>query len=118
MRLGGKIALVTDAAQGIGRGIALRLAKDGADIALVDLKTDKLQDVRSEIEALGRRATLYAADVSNRDAVYRAIDHAEATLGGFDIMINNAGIAPVKPLADVMPEDLERILRIAIQGVL
>lgn len=118
MRLDGKIALVTGAAQGIGRGIALRLAKNGADIALVDLKTDKLQDVRSEIEALGRRATLYAADVSDRDAVYRAIDHAEATLGGFDIMINNAGIAQVKPLADVMPEDLERILRINIQGVL
>ncbi len=118
MRLDGKIALVTGAAQGIGRGIALRLAKDGADIALVDLNTDKLQDVKNEIEALGRRATLCAADVSDRDAVYRAVDHAEAALGGFDIMINNAGIAQVKPLADVMPKDVERILRINIQGVL
>ena len=118
MRLDGKIALVTGAAQGIGRGIALRLAKDGADIALVDLNTDKLQDVKNEIEALGRRATPCAADVSDRDAVYRAIDRAEAALGGFDIMINNAGIAQVKPLADVMPEDVKRILRINIQGVL
>lgn len=74
--------------------------------------------MKNEIEALGRRATLYAADVSDRDAVYSAVDHAEAALGGFDIMINNAGIAQVKPLADVMPEDVERILRINIQGVL
>ena len=54
MKLSGKIALVTGAAQGIGRGIALRLAKDGADIALVDLNLDKLRHVAEEVQALGR----------------------------------------------------------------
>ncbi|WP_122050626.1 acetoin reductase [Asaia bogorensis] len=118
MSLNGKVALVTGAAQGIGRGIALRLARDGADIALVDLNTDRLAQVRREVQALGRKASASAADVSQRDAVYAAIDHAEAELGGLDIMINNAGIAQVNPIADVAPEEVERILRINIQGVL
>ncbi|GAB6853156.1 acetoin reductase [Asaia astilbis] len=118
MSVNGKVVLVTGAAQGIGRGIALRLAKDGADIALVDLKTDKIEAVKSEIEALGRKACIFAADVSQRDAVYAAIDHAEAELGGFDVMINNAGIAQVNAIADVLAEEVDRILRINIQGVL
>src|SRR5699024_5671148 len=101
MRLNNKVILVTGAAQGIGRGIALRLAKEGADIALVDLKKDKLHDVAKEIEALGRKASVFAADISQRDQVFAAVDHAEAELGGFDVMINNAGIAQVKPIADV-----------------
>ncbi|EXL06832.1 acetoin reductase [Aquamicrobium defluvii] len=112
-----KTILVTGASQGIGRGIALRLAKDGANIALVDIKADKLDSVRSEVEALGVRATTFTADVSKRDEVYAAIDHAEKELGGFDVIVNNAGIAQVKPLADVGPEDLERIFRINVDGV-
>lgn len=118
MALNGKVILVTGAAQGIGRGIALRLAKEGADIALVDLKADKLSDVAKEIEALGRKVTTFAADISNRDEVFAAVEHAEKTLGGFDIMINNAGIAQVKPLADVTPEDMDRIFKINVNGVM
>ena len=118
MALNGKVILVTGAAQGIGRGIALRLAKEGADIALVDLKADKLSDVAKEIKALGRKVTTFAADISNRDAVFAAVEHAEKTLGGFDVMINNAGIAQVKPLADVTPEDMDRIFKINVNGVM
>lgn len=118
MALNGKVILVTGAAQGIGRGIALRLAKEGADIALVDLKADKLSDVAKEIEALWRKVTTFAADISNRDEVFAAVEHAEKTLGGFDVMINNAGIAQVKPLADVTPEDMDRIFKINVNGVM
>lgn len=118
MALNGKVILVTGAAQGIGRGIALRLAKEGADIALVDLKADKLSDVAKEIEALGRKVTTFAADISNRDEVFAAVERAEKTLGGFDVMINNAGIAQVKPLADVTPEDMDRIFKINVNGVM
>lgn len=118
MALNGKVILVTGAAQGIGRGIALRLAKEGADIALVDLKADKLADVAKEIEALGRKTTIFAADISNRDEVFAAVNHAEKELGGFDVMINNAGIAQVKPLADVTPEDMDRIFKINVNGVM
>lgn len=118
MSITGKIALVTGAGQGIGRGIALRLALDGADLALVDLDQAKLDAVAREIEALGRQATTFIADVSDREQVYAAVDHAERTLGGFDIIVNNAGISQVKPLLDVTPEEVERIYRINVQGVL
>jgi meso-butanediol dehydrogenase / (S,S)-butanediol dehydrogenase / diacetyl reductase len=93
MSINGKVALVTGGGQGIGRGIALRLAKDGADIAVVDLNEDKMTAVANEVKALGRKATTFKADVSKRDDVYAAVEHAEKELGGFDIMVNNAGIA-------------------------
>lgn len=117
MSVKGKNILVTGAGQGIGRGITLRLAQDGANIALVDIKADKIDEVRKEVEALGRKATTFVADISKRDEVYAAVDHAEKALGGFDVIINNAGIAQVKPIADVEPEDLERIFRINVDGV-
>ncbi len=117
MSVKGKIILITGAGQGIGRGIALRLAQDGADLALVDIKADTIAAVRQEVEALGRRATIFVADVSQRDQVHAAVDHAENALGGFDVLVNNAGIAQVKPIADVLPEDLERIFRINVDSV-
>lgn len=118
MKISGKIALVTGAAQGIGRGIALRLARDGADIALVDVNEERLKAVADEVWALGSRATVFVADIGDRDQVFAAVDHAEAELGGFDIMVNNAGISQVKPLIDVTPEDVEHIYRINVLGTL
>jgi meso-butanediol dehydrogenase/(S,S)-butanediol dehydrogenase/diacetyl reductase len=113
-----KVALVTGAGQGIGRAIALRLARDGAHIAIVDLNDEKTRAVAEEVKGLGRKATTFKADVSKRDDVYAAIDHAESKLGGFDVMVNNAGIAQVQPLADVMPEQVDKILKVNVQGVL
>lgn len=118
MALNGKVILVTGAAQGIGRAIALRLAKEGADIALVDLKEDKLRAVAKEVEALGRKASIFAADVSQRDDVFAAVEHAEKTLGGFDVIINNAGISQVKAISEVRQEDMDRIFRINVDGVM
>ncbi len=117
MSVKGKVILVTGASQGIGRGIALRLAKDGAHIALVDIKADKLAAVAKEVEAFGVKATTFIADVSKRDQVYAAVDHAEKALGGFDVIVNNAGIAQVKPLSDVEEADLDRIFDINVNGV-
>ncbi|MDR2573188.1 MAG: acetoin reductase [Desulfovibrio sp.] len=118
MSINGKVALITGAAQGIGRGIALRLAKDGADIALVDVKGDRLEAVAKEIKALGRKAATFVGDVSDRDKVFAAVNHAEKELGGFDIMINNAGIQQTKPFSEVTPEDVERIFKINVNGVI
>jgi meso-butanediol dehydrogenase/(S,S)-butanediol dehydrogenase/diacetyl reductase len=118
MPIQGKAALVTGGGQGIGRAIALRLAEDGANVAIVDLNEDKTNSVAAEVRALGRQATAFKADVSRRDEIYAAIDHAEKELGGFDIMINNAGIAQVLALAEVTPEDLDKVLRINVAGVL
>ncbi|MEW7966393.1 SDR family NAD(P)-dependent oxidoreductase, partial [Acinetobacter baumannii] len=107
-----KVALVTGAAQGIGRGIALRLAQEGVHIALVDMKQDRLNDVQQEIQALGVNASTFIADVSDREQVYAAINHAEQTLGGFDVMINNAGIAQVQAIADITPDEFQKIVDI------
>ena len=117
MSVKGKVILVTGASQGIGRGIALRLARDGANLALVDIKADKLEAAKAEVEAHGVKATTFTADVSDRDQVFAAVEHAEKQLGGFDVIVNNAGIAQVKPLDDVRPDDLDRIFRINVDGV-
>ena len=75
MAINGKVVLVTGSAQGIGRGIALRLAKDGADVCLVDMNKDKLDQVAGEVRALGRKATTFVADVSDRTQIFAAVDH-------------------------------------------
>ena len=113
-----KVALVTGSGQGIGRAIALRLANDGADIAIVDIKEEKMKAVAEEVRKIGRKATTFKADVTNRDDVFRAVDHAEKELGGFDIIVNNAGIALIKSLLEVTPEDIDKIFKVNVQGVL
>ena len=118
MSTAGKVALVTGAGQGIGRAIALRLARDGADIAIVDLDDEKMRGAADEVRAAGRKATTFLADVSSRDEVFAAVDHAERELGGYDVMLNNAGIAQIQPIADVSPDELEKIWKINVGGVL
>jgi meso-butanediol dehydrogenase/(S,S)-butanediol dehydrogenase/diacetyl reductase len=116
--LQGKVALVTGAGRGIGRGIALELARNGADLALVDVVVDSINTVADEVAEIGSKATTFVADVSDRDAVFAAVDHAASTLGGLDVMVNNAGIALVGPIAEVTPEELSRLWAINVDGVL
>lgn len=118
MSIDGQVALVTGAGQGIGRGIALRLARDGADIALVDVRDDGIGQVAEEVRELGRAATTIVADVSDRRQVFDAVDRAASELGGLDIVVNNAGIALVGPLSEATPEEVGRILSINVEGVL
>lgn len=118
MSINGKVALVTGAGQGIGRAIALRLASDGADVAIVDIKEEQMTTVADDVRAVGRRATTFKADVSNREDVYAAVAHAETELGGFDVIVNNAGIASIEPIAEVTPEQLDKILQVNVAGVL
>lgn len=118
MSINGKVVLVTGAGQGIGRGIALRLARDGADIALVDLNDDKIKLVAEEIKALGRRAITIKADISVREQVFAAVDEAEKQLGGFDVIVNNAGISQTKNLLSVTQAEVEKIFQINVQGTL
>ena len=118
MTISGKVALVTGAGQGIGRAIALRLANDGADIAIVDVNEEKMTAVADEVREAGRRSTTFMADVTRRDDVYAAVDHAEKELGGFDIIVNNAGIASIQPLADVTPAEIEKAFKVNVNGVL
>ncbi|MGB2720663.1 acetoin reductase [Rhodococcus sp. SBT000017] len=110
--------LVTGAGQGIGRAIALRLASDGHDIALADLNEDKIAGVADEVRGTGSKATTFVADVSGRDQVFAAVEHTHEALGGFDVIVNNAGIAQVAPLDDVRPEDVAKIWAVNVDGVL
>jgi meso-butanediol dehydrogenase/(S,S)-butanediol dehydrogenase/diacetyl reductase len=112
----GKVALVTGAGRGIGRGIARGLAGQGADLALVDIHADALAAVAHEIIEIGSKVTTFVADVSDRAAVFEAVDHAAGALGGFDIMVNNAGIALVAPIAELTPEQLSRLWAINVDG--
>jgi meso-butanediol dehydrogenase/(S,S)-butanediol dehydrogenase/diacetyl reductase len=118
MHIKGKVALITGAGQGIGRANALRLASDGAHIAIVDLEQDKMNAVAEEVRKRDRRATTFKADVTVRDSVHAAVDHAEKELGGFDIMVNNAGIVQVGPMLEVTPEQADTILKVNVEGVL
>lgn len=118
MGLNGKVALVTGAGRGIGRGIALRLARDGADVALVDVTGDSIESVAGEIIDIGCKATTFVADVSDRDQVFAAVEHAASALGGLDIMVNNAGIALVGPIIDVTPAELKKLWAVNVDGVL
>lgn len=118
MSITGKVALVTGGGQGIGRAIALRLATDGADVAIADRDREHAEAVAGEIRALGRRSVAIVTDVAERAQVHAAVDEAARALGGFDVMVNNAGIAQVKPLDEAGPEDLELITRINVGGVL
>jgi len=110
-----RVALVTGAGRGIGRGIALELARLGADVALVDVAADGINAVADEI---GSKATTFVADVSDRTQVFAAVDHAATALGGFDVMVNNAGVALVGPISEVTPQELARLWAINVDGVL
>jgi meso-butanediol dehydrogenase/(S,S)-butanediol dehydrogenase/diacetyl reductase len=112
------VVLITGGGRGIGRGISLRLAADGHDIALVDVNEAGIGSVVDEVRGLGGKATAFVADVSDREQVFAAVDHAQEALGGFDVMINNAGIAQVAPIDDVRPDELERIWSVNVNGVL
>ncbi|MBC2640693.1 MULTISPECIES: acetoin reductase [unclassified Rhodococcus (in: high G+C Gram-positive bacteria)] len=118
MGIEGKVALITGAGQGIGRAIALRLASDGADIAVVDVNGDKTEAVAGEVRSRGAKAISIVADVTARDQVQAAVDQADDELGSFDIIVNNAGIAQVNPIADVTPDEVSRILAVNVEGVL
>lgn len=104
MKLEGKIALITGGGQGVGRGIALALAREGADVALFGRTLEKLEAVSAEIQALGRRTFIMAGDVCDADALKALVAQTEAALGGIDILVNNAQIVPLGPLLTVTDE--------------
>ena len=91
MSLAGKIAIVTGSASGIGKASAIRLAEDGADIALFDLSEDGLADTKAEIEKLGRRCVAISINLLNRDEITSAVGRVVSELGAVDILHNNAG---------------------------
>ena len=117
MRLAGKTALVTGAARGIGRGIAEKVAAEGADLALVDLHAEALADTARTVEQSGRRALCLAADVGDRLQADGALAQAVAALGHLDILVNCAGINRDAILHRMTDEQWDAVIRVDLSAV-
>ncbi|MGA2328654.1 MAG: 3-oxoacyl-ACP reductase family protein [Bryobacteraceae bacterium] len=109
----GKIALVTGASRGIGRAIAIALAREGADVAInYRSREEDANAVALAIRELGRRSIALRADVSKRDQVARLIQTVESELGSIGILVNNAGIARPQPLEEITERDWDELIAI------
>jgi 3-oxoacyl-[acyl-carrier protein] reductase len=115
--LNGKVALVTGGSRGIGRAIALRLARDGAAVA-VNYANNRAEAEKTvaEIKATGGAAVSVRADVGRVAEVTRIFDETLAAFGKLDILVNNAGIMFIKPITAVTEEEFDRIFDINVKG--
>ncbi len=112
----GKVALVTGAGRGIGKGIALRLAKMGADIAVNDYVGETAEKTATEIKSLGRKSAAFPGDVSKSEIVGKIVDGVIEQFKHIDILVNNAGISLYRPILDCSEEDWDRHLDIMAKG--
>ena len=114
----GKISIVTGGAMGIGREIALRLARDGSDVAIVDIERPPAEEVTKEIQSMGRKSLFFEGDVARWDQVKAMVDGVLKDFKGIDILINNAGIVgPVVPVWEYGVEDWDRVMEINMKGI-
>lgn len=114
--LKGKAALVTGASRGIGRSIALTLARAGADVACVATNEGLLAEVKTEIEKLGRKALAIKCDVAKAADVERAVEDTVKTFGKLDILVNNAGIARDNLLLRMKEEDWDAVMNVNLKS--
>jgi 3-oxoacyl-[acyl-carrier protein] reductase len=116
MSLKGKVALVTGGAQGIGKEIAIRLAKDGANVAVVDINVDLAQSVLTEIKNWGVSAEAFKSDVSDSKEVEDLVKKIQEKFPSLDILVNNAGISKDGLLIRISEEDWDRVLNVNLKG--
>jgi (+)-trans-carveol dehydrogenase len=119
-RFDGAVVLVTGAAQGQGRNHALRFAREGADVVLVDLPPadgdERLASVAAEVESHGRRAVVAGVDIVDREALADAVGRAESDLGPVSVAVANAAITQRKPSLEITAEDWQRMLDVNLTG--
>ncbi len=117
-RLTGKVAIVTGAAQGIGRAIAMRLAQEGAKVAIADINDSGAAQTAGEISAAGAQALAVKLDVTSLEQAAAAVEKIERALGPIDILVNNAGWDKVEPFVENTPETWDRVIAINFRGPL
>ncbi|MFJ8047002.1 SDR family oxidoreductase [Streptomyces luteogriseus] len=116
--LDGKVALVTGGSRGIGAATAVRLAREGADVAVGYVNgKEAAEDVVRAVEALGRRAVALRADTGDATEAAEVVDAAAEALGRLDILVNNAGVGVLGPLDTLSLADVDRVLGINVRGV-
>jgi len=117
LKLKGKVALVTGAARGIGRGIAEVFAQEGADVIINDISVNEAAEAAAEaVRSTGRRAMTVQADVSNRAGVEAMFEKAWKEFGPIDILVNNAGIETITPFLELTDEQWTRVTDIDLRG--
>jgi NAD(P)-dependent dehydrogenase (short-subunit alcohol dehydrogenase family) len=117
MRLKDKTAIVTGAASGIGKAIALALAAEGADVVILDIDQPKSEEVVTQIREQGRRAYFVRCDVGFADQVQNAFAEAIRLLGKLDILVNNTGVVRFSQIVDTPEEDWDFVLRTNLKSV-
>jgi len=119
MRLAGKVAVVTGGGSGIGRGIVLALAREGADVAIPDIQVLNAEKVVEEVKALGRKAFAMKTDVTSSVDVKAMVDRTRDVLGKIDVLVNNAGMAsaPGLPFTNNTEEDWDRAFAVNTKSV-
>lgn len=116
MRLKDKVALITGAAGGLGKAIALHYAREGAKVCIADIALEAGQATAAEIEAAGGTAMAVAMDVTNEDAVNAGVAATVEAWGGVDILVSNAGIQIISPIVDLELKDWKKLLDIHLDG--
>jgi len=116
MKLDNRTAIVTGARRGIGRAIALALAKEGANVVVSDTSQEDCEKVVAEIEGLGRRGLALKCNVTSRSEVEDMVRKAAAEFGKIDILVNNAGIISFKPFLELTDEDWDNTLNVNLKG--
>ncbi|MTE21611.1 SDR family oxidoreductase [Streptomyces sp. TRM43335] len=115
--LSGRVALVTGGSRGIGEAVALRLARDGADVALTHRDSgERAERVVERIKAIGRRARAVRADNADPAAVRAAVETTVAEFGRLDILVNNAGTGVLAPIEQITAEDVDRVLHVNVRA--
>jgi 3-oxoacyl-[acyl-carrier protein] reductase len=109
--MNGRVALVTGSSRGIGRAIALALARSGADVVInFHSRSNEAQEVEAQIRGLGRRSVAIQADVSVQTETQRLIKETENQIGPVDILVNNAGIARAQPIEEITEKDWDQLI--------
>lgn len=116
LRLDGRVAVVTGASRGLGRAMASALAEAGAHVALVARSKADLEETARAVEAFGRTALVLPTDVLVFREVEAMVESVQATLGQIDILVNNSGVAVVKPLVELTPEEWTRVVETNLTG--